>query len=435
MNMKQLATQAGFKQVMGSETTGYVFLSEMTDGRAGRRIYIRPELAPKFAALVSESRENFVLHQLLQLRALAGGLTSYSNQSDASEHKTQIGDVTVTYRISQELRDGMQPGVFISDVNGPLFGRGNLPGLYKVIRRGKNWQIEDQGNAPSSIDTTNASINGLADNLRQAAAETMPPMVENAYGQAGANQTQLYNEGFTHFYYPQSIKINDGEWKTPEQKQSNHQHCASKLARALVDAQNRSRKVQWTIHGAGSNLLKSALQQLQDKKLDQHEVMLMAPGPIVDLLPLMQRTGMNLHSDIMKYSEAEISVSKSRNTLWDASKIASQLRRFGRQHEQKADLIQHQVWKNGFIFVGKTLVNLATLGGSTIAQQALTLPNHGFRNSLASIGKVADNRVNPHLNPHLSRDEMNVQAAKQAGGLANSYKVTFKELIKKVRSA
>ncbi|WP_347330590.1 hypothetical protein [Marinimicrobium locisalis] len=432
MNMKQLATQAGFKQVLGTETSGYVFLSEMSDGRAGRRIYIQADLAPKFAAIVSESRENFVLHQLLQLRALAGGLTSYSNQADASLHKTQLGDVTVTYTISQQLSDGMQPGVFITDVDGPLFGKGNLPGLYKVERKRNEWLIDTA--ELSAIETTNASINGLTDNLQRAAEEIMPPMVEDAYGQAGASQTQLYNEGFTHFYYPQSIKISGGEWKTPEQKQTNHQHCARKLARALLDAQSRNRKVQWTIHGAGSNLLKTALQQLQGKKLDQHEVMLMAPGPIADLLPLMQRTGMSLHSQIMKYSDAEVSANKSQNTFWDAAKIASHVRQFGQKHEQQADLLEYQQKRRPLGLVGKA-IGLMTPGPGTVAQMGLGAFNHGIRNGAASLGNVTDKRVNPHLNPHLSRSAMNIQAAKQAGGVANSYRVTFKELIKKVRSA
>ncbi len=76
-----------------------------------------------------------------------------------------------------------------------------------------------------------------------------------------------------------------------------------------------------------------------------------------------------------------------------------------------------------------------TPGPGTVAQMGLGAFNHGIRNGAASLGNVTDKRVTPHLNPHLSRTAMNIQAAKQSGGVSNSYKVTFKELIKKVRNA
>lgn len=434
MSIKEQAVDAGFKQVLGTEQTGYVFLSEMTDGRAGRRLYIKGNLAPKFSAMVAESRQNYVLSQLVQLRALAGGNTSYSNVSDATQHKTQLGDIAVTYSITQEITNGLQPGVFITDIEFGLFGKGNLPGLYRVTRDDDRWKVNVQ-NETDQIQSLNASINGLSNSLEQAAEDIMPPMVEYTYGHSGLNQKYLYKEGFTHFYYPQSIKVDGKQWKTPEQKQTNHKQCAAKLARALRQAQSRGKKVQWTIHGTGSNLLKSALQMLDGANLDKHEVMFMAPDELNGLLPMMQRAGMNLHKDVMKYSEAEVSTSKFKNTQWNAGQIASEIRQFGSRYRASADLLEAKALKTGSSAFFNFLITSYNLGWGTAAQTAVKMTNHGIRNAAASMGKVTDQRVNPHLNPQMCQAGFNDHAKRQSGGTAGAYKATFKELVKKVRSA
>ncbi len=345
-----------------------------------------------------------MIHQLSQVRALAGMGSAYTNVHDPRVHKTRCGDMDVTYIIHQNPVGDISPRVYITDIDVGLFGTGNRPGCYPVDRKGNRWDGDDK--PVEKIETRNAAINGLADGLERA-GRIMPPMVERAYGQLGANRETLHNEGFTLLYNPQAIMIDGKQWKTPEQKRTNSKTVAQKLARQLKTAQKTGHDVQWTIHGNGRLVLQKALELMPGQTLDRHTLMFMAPeGRLDQILPLARRAKMKLHDEVMLYSDHETSLSKFNNTVGHARQVGAEIAAFGGEYSRKGMAIA----SHGRNALHSTLLSSAFLGlslGAGLTKTAVSfaipaiLPEqrHQLRNRLASLLRLNDDRLTPTRAP------------------------------------
>lgn len=437
MDLTQKIRRNGFERIIGNDASGYILLTESTDGRSGRKIFINASLVPKFRALVEDSRDDYILSRLSQLKALAGSGSAFSNQQDPKQHKTQCGDLLVSYTLLPSRVKTAEAGVYITDLDYGLFGRSNQPGAYRVTGGQGRWIVES---GPSSdIDTVNAAINGPAEDIRKAATKIMPGMVTWAYGQSGLNERLLEDQGYTLFYNPQSIRIDGETWKTPEQKNSNRRVTAAKLATALRQAQQRGRPVQWTIHGNGCALLQDALAQLQGQDLSQHQLMFMAPsGALEQTLRLAQDAKMSLHSEVMKYSELEKSSSRLRNQYTHSDQVAQAVRQFGKKYKDRANEIagegRHTSLKTAWGLAQKAaalLTSPVTLALKVSNPFELREDIDTLRNNLASGLQVEDPTLNPHFHPHLSKTAFNQMVKEKSGGLGKSYGVTFRALLKK----
>ena len=447
MSMHEMAKRGGFKGAIGNESGGYVLLTEQTDGKMGRKIFINAKLAPKFKAMVEESKQNYVLFQLSQLRALSGTGSAFTNIDDPKEHRTKCGDLDVTYVIRQHKVGDDKPGVYITDIDYGLFGAGNTPGTYKVTRDEGEWRLENK--LTDGISTQNAAINGLAKSLPEAAREIMPPMVEYAYGKSGDSKTRLDNEGFTLFYNPQSIMVKGKKWKTPEQKSTNHKLIAKNFAQELVRAQKLGKKVQWTIHGNGSAVLKSALEMLPGQDLSVHEVMFMAPeGRLDKLLPLVGKARMGVHDDGMKYSDAEVSWSKLSNKFLRSDKVAKQFKAIKANANRANEIAaegRNEVLETSYE-IGSSLGELGAALWDFSLHFSVGMVNpfklwtnlHVARNTVASSVGINNSNLNPHQSPHMSTAEFNQHVSSHTGKgnfiskMASSYGTTFKSLLDKI---
>lgn len=290
----------------------------------------------------------------------------------------------------------------------------------------------------------------MTNNLQDAAEEIMPPMVEYAYGrtevEGSQDQKHLTDEGFTQFYNPQSIMIDNEEFKTPDQKKTNHIAIAQMLSQELQKAQQRGKPVQWTVHGNGTEVLRSSLEMLPGKDLSLHTVMFMAPeGELDKTLRLMAKANMGVHGGVMKYSDDEISKSRLRNQYTKSDKVADALREFDNKIlDQSADRIETEGKKATSDFAYNTTKTAAGIAlgpilvGVKIAINTLAGNpyNHAdniekYRNKLNSVFNVDNTDLNPHCHPHLSRNEFNKHVKDKSGGFGGSLKITFKTLLTK----
>jgi hypothetical protein len=436
-DFKNAANLAGFSKILGAPSDQFILLDRDTDGRAGRPIFINGALASKFDSFGSVSDMTYTFERLKQLRALAGGMNSYSNVNDAMEHMRIVGRAKVTYKLIQNTNEpGKKPGVYITDVDLASFSDGEA-GVYKVNRVGDVWKSETK--RQKTITSRFAAINGLCNGIRQAATEIMPPLLAHAYRDKKW-QGNLNSEGFDLFYNPPSLHDNGKQWKTPAQKRVTKEVTAKRLADALVDSQRRKQPVQWVIHGNGTKVMKEALERLSGADLSGHTVLFMAPTlAVADILPLARHCKMQLHDSVMQIHDDD-DVSKAAQ-FGSGAKLERELKAFGL--EDKGALLRGRIRKDTLeavaglggagslgLGVGTFLTTGAFSAGAALgAAPFLIYQAQSIRNRLAT--PLTNPAYNPHLNPHMSVEELNLAAKKASGSLAKTFVDVVKARIKR----
>lgn len=420
--VKSRGIAAGFSRVLGTANSQFVLLSRETDGSIGRRIFINSDLAPKFVALVAKEQEDTIMAQLKQLRAIAGLGNAYSNRADAFEHMHLFGNLKVGYKILQLGGGRERAGVYITDVDFADFAEGNRPGVYRVEYTRRKWKLS--GGRPeglTTIDTTNAAVNGPCESRRRAATDIMPDMVLTAYGDR-KGKGAIHDEGYSLFYNPQGLVSGGKEWRTPEQKLVNSGHAAALLGNALLEAQQRKHKVQWTVHGNGAKLFGDALRRLGEENLDCHEVIFLAPSDDANLpgiLGQMRRANMRLHEEVMRFQTDDWS--SSQNRVFRTLQIKNEVEQFGESYKTAAATIQ-----------GRGLGGLGIAGGllakAGLLNPMILLSYKSIRNMTLQRRSVMDPNVNPHFHPFKDAAQFNAHADAHSAN-----RVFFSEILKKIR--
>ena len=437
LNIQKAANLAGFSKILGAPADQFILFDRDTDGRVGRRIFINMNLVEKFTGMSDQHNINYSFQKIKQLSALAGGIKSYSNVADASEHMQILGRAKVTYKIIQYTNNPeKQPGIYITDLDLADFSDGNA-GIYQVKNSSRDkdrWKISKEPSLEITSDF--AAINGLCENLTQAGSQIIPPMIEASYSDLG-----LKPNSFDLFYNPSYLYNKKKKWTTPEQKAVTNEITAARLAHAMNTSQKKGLSVKWVVHGDGIKVLETALLKLDGRDLSNHTLLFMAPTEAVaNILPITRRSNIKLHDAVMKIHDHDGLSKKAQ--LGTGSRLASELKQYGM--DDRAELLKVQVRRNART-AAKELVGAATFGASigalilapaipalTVAagvSAAFTAANaadtaQGFRNRLSTA--LTDHSLNPHLNPQKSVDELNLAAKKSSGSLA----MTFVDVIK-----
>lgn len=434
---KSLAALSGFSKVLGNDASQFILLDRDTDGTAGRPIYIKGALASKFTGLTT-TNANTVFAKIKQLRATAGGVGAYSNANNVLEHMTVVGSVGVRYKMVQSTGSPKRkPGVYITDLDVGNFADGD-PGLYKVVKGRDRWSI---GKEPiENIKTDFAAINGLCKNLQHAAVELLPDMFDSVY-----DGDDVAGKGYTLCYNPPSLYHRDMLWRSPTQKKTNKHVVAMHLKEALLDAQSRKQKVQWVVHSDGAHVLHDALNLVGGRDLSCHTMIFLAPTKDVStVLPLVRKTKINLHSDVMRVQDDDW---RSRKTQMGSGKRLKQELNQMPGFSDRAELLRkqanrdrHSVVSNvvkgatltaaiGSFFLSPVVTAAAVAGVAWQAYGAVQNDQHqSVRNKMASNTK--NHGLNPHFHPSKTKDEMNLHAKKHSGSVAKTFRDLVRELAK-----
>lgn len=434
---KSLAALSGFSKVLGNDASQFILLDRDTDGTAGRPIYIKGALASKFTGLTT-TNANTVFAKIKQLRATAGGIGAYSNTNNALEHMTVVGAVGVRYKMVQSTGSPKRkPGVYITDLDVGNFADGD-PGLYKVSRGQRTWEV--QVRPVPTIQTDFAAINGLCDGLKDAGEVILPNMLEGVYS-AG----NVAGKGYTLCYNPPSLYHRNQFWRSPTQKKTNKHVVAMHLKEALLDAQSRKQKVQWVVHSDGAHVLHDALNLVGGRDLSCHTMIFLAPTKDVSaVLPMVRKTKINLHSDVMKVQDDDWRSKKAQ--MGSGKKLEQELNQmpgFSDRAEilrKQANRDRHNVIANfvkgasvtaavGSFFLSPVVTAAAVAGVAWQAYGAVQNDQHqSMRNKMASSTK--NHGLNPHFHPLKSSDEMNQHAKKHSGTVSKTFRDLVRELTK-----
>ena len=141
----------------------------------------------------------------------------------------------MTYEIHQSSPDDPYGGIRITDIDIADFARDREPGYYHVQRQNNKWSSNDKPS--SAISTNKVAINGKVESHRGTVEKLIPEMIEKAYG-------DIDTQGFDFFYQPKPLLHRGLRFKTPTQKQTNIFVASDRLARGLLQAQNRGQTVQ-----------------------------------------------------------------------------------------------------------------------------------------------------------------------------------------------
>ncbi|ABC27311.1 hypothetical protein HCH_00400 [Hahella chejuensis KCTC 2396] len=432
----------GFKRSYGNAASGYMLMFDGVGNESGRKIYVPGgEVGRRFAYLLTVGgKENLVLSRLSRLRSCAGGFQSYSNKRNAFEHVDLVENLRISYVIRQDSVGGLSPGVYITDVELVEHAEGHQPGFYHVRYRRDQWHLSP---SPSNhLLNKYAAINGHCDNLKEAATNIMPPIIEDAY--SGSTDT-LESNGYTIAYNPPPLYRGGTEWTTPEQKQTSANFTATMLAQGIYKAQKIGREINWTITGNGSELMLAALRQLPpDLQLDKHTVFIGAPGMAANPLLLeMQRRGMSLAKDVTKTQTDDWTCVRSK--MLEQFKTAGILEQWGGAPAEVAEKIRVQAridgawgfgltasafgtgFKIGSIAMGAPIIS--TFGGAaavTVTAIGVLFGASKIRNIIANSSKSTV--LNPHYHPTKSNVDFNTQVIKQSGGYKESFMALMREM-------
>ncbi len=459
---KQRAKLAGFSKLLGTDKKSFILLSDKTDGRAGRCVYINSKLSETFLNIVSKDKHNLFLTRMEQLSSTAGGLQSYSNVKSAFEHFSTIHNLQVGYKIipmtgSKEH----QPGVYITSIKISRI-RGQQPGFYDVNYRGDEWMVNSTG-VKEEINSSYAAINGLTKDLEMAAGKIMPSLIEKAYSNRKWGTESVTSTGYSLLYNPPALYDDDKEWKTPAHKLQGKNFTANLLSQAMINSQRNKKKVKWVVHGDGAKIFHQAIQKLNGKNLDGHTVLFAAPSEdMTKILPLMRQSKMNLHDDVMVYQGDDWSHSKNRTS----KAVGQEVSKFGGDFANKGKFMQDDAGKTKNDFRGKILgaaglsdlitkagtgfglttaagtiagasgaplLTAAAVAGAAYAGakafvdiKGMQYTSQSLRNS--SMQNVVDPALNPHLNPYATRAEMNAAFKQHSGGRLKTFATIIKNL-------
>ncbi len=452
---KQKAKLAGFSKLLGTDKNSFILLSDKTDGRAGRYVYINADLSEIFLNIVSKDKHNLFLNRMEQLCSTAGGMQSYSNLKSAFEHFSTILGLQIGYKIIPMTGSkGHKPGVYITSMKASQLN-GQQPGFYDVKQVGSRWLIKP-GPPKEIIDGGYAAINGLTKDLEMAATEIMPNMLERAYSDRKWGSESVNTSGYSLLYNPPSLYDEQKEWKTPANKVQGKNFTANLLSQAMIQAQQSGKKVKWVVHGDGAKIFHQAIQRVQGKDMSNHTFLFAAPSEdMTKILPLMRQSKMKLHDDVMVYQDDDWTHSKNRTS----KKVGQEVSEFGGEFSAKGSKMQDKAGKSRYdLNVGKRLgaanfgygaaATAATAIGAGIpaltaaavtagvfiaAKTAVGIPGMIYNSqSLRNIAmdKVVNPDLNPHLNPYANREDMNALFKQHSGGKFKTFATIIKSLAK-----
>lgn len=435
--LNNAAKNAGFSKGIQKAGNQYVLLDKDTDGRVGRAIFIKSDLIHKFSGFDSQADLDEAFSRIKQLRATAGGIDSFTNVANPKEHMGIIGRAKIKYKIFQYASgEAKTPGVYITDVDLADFSKGSDPGIYDVKRdRSNKWNVKNK--VCRHLNNEYAAVNGLCENLPQAAEKIIPPMLVNAYSNKDAH-TKIDN--YSIFYNPPYLLSGSTQWKTPAQKTTTLEIASARLQYALKKATEEKKKISWVIHGSGIDVFHKAINGIKQTNLSNHTVIFMAPtSPVADVLPAIRSTNIQLHSNVIKIHPHD---QKSREAqLMSGDSLKQQLEAMGHRDE---GILLHRERRQDLVNMASSVSGVATMG---IGGVALTLPATGFGIAALAIGGIlsvhkgiqtahmarnisanglTNEAFNPHLNPHMTVAELNLTAEKASGSLAK----TFYDVIK-----
>ena len=443
---KNLAKQHGFSKVLGSDKRRFVLLDRDTDGRSGKAIFINADLAQKFFAIGEQDIE-MVFARLKQLRALASGLNSSSNAQDAADYFTPMGSVGVRYKVFLATGDSsMRPGVYITDIELGSFGS-ESPGLYKVTKGRDEWLIDKR--PVDAVDTELAAVNGLCDDIQQAATKLMPDMLKNAYseGELGGSYTLCYN--------PPSVYRWGRIWKSRQQESNNSNILVQHLSQALVNAQRKNKKVKWVVHGDGIKLFHKALESLPGETLNQHSVIFLAPTQALSgTLALVAARQMGVHKDVMKIGKDDFASRKHQmrdgkaveNVLKEMPSFSNGLQGSKMAMDAERDFVK---FSGLFLSVGagvvgagaflvapalpavSTVLNMvAGAGALKVATSALKAYHQAQTMRNLAVNHTTDANLNPHFHPFKDETAMHAHALSHSGSMGKTFRDAIKAIIK-----
>ncbi len=431
-------TQAGLR-LHNNGGGGYLIFDRDTQGKNGRKILIHKSLAKKFAALVDDSAKGqLVIQGIKQLRAKAGGMSSFSSLNKAASHMSVVGHLLVSYDIVQAGSGQRSSVIQINNIELSNYGKEREAGLYYMKSVETDRWRTDNDTPNKRFHSHYAAVNGLTDRFTQAASGLMPIMVDKAWSPDSFTAYDL-------FYNPKTAQHKGMNWRTPTQKRTNQQTASLRLAKALHDAQKIGQEVQWVVHGNGSKVFSDALKAIPGVKLDKHKVLFAAPTePLGQLLPLVTQAGMTVHDDIMKGHSHDWTSLANRLQL---NGFNTALKDLGPEYAERSEELREEGTTAKLKFAqslsgafasggGITLaltsphIALATMG-STVSGGAVGIAAAGISaialwqkaKSLRNIaGNVTTNaNLNPHMQPFMNPDQFNAQARRQHGNAANTF--------------
>jgi hypothetical protein len=441
------AKQAGFHyKGMTTNNSAYMLLHPSTNGDCGRRVFIASHLSSVFTGMEPDDIDS-VFHELTKLKAIAGNITSFSAKEKAGQHITILGKVQVNYDITQDAVGRKPGGVYINAIELASFKQ-HAAGLYKVAKsRNKRWSIADQ--ASKTIDTKLAAINGLCDDVSQAARRIIPDMLDKAYspGKEGIN---VYTEGeYSLLYNPPEMYYKGRQY---ESTSTNSRVTMNELKKALISAQRNGHKVRWVVHGDGAHVLYNALCSLPARQnLSLHTMMFLNPTEdVAQILPLMRKHQIQLHQDVQKIHESDVLSLKAQMGNHKALKreleqfpdFETKAKALSQQSLHSRDQMADHLISAGLLGSSVTAAATAALGLSVAALPALasagaygayksyrsaTSSAKNYRNMLAT--EITDPDVNPHLTPYQDTADLNTMMSKRFGGLGRSFYSVIKHKI------
>jgi len=421
-NLAKAAQNAGFDRIYGNQGSDLYLLDKDTDGSVGRAIYIKGSLTSKFEGMADDDINN-VFHALKKLRSNAGNINSYSNTQNAEQHFSIFGKSQVTYEIKQHY------GVIITDIDLANF-TDTEAGIYDVLYDDNKFNFNKH--KKNTISKEFIAINGLCDNALQAAETIMPKLIKKAYSSSG-----IESNGYNLFYNPPHLYQKGFKWATPSQKKCTENTTSERLQEAFTSAKNKS--VNWTVHGDGIKVLNRALKGLKGQDFSKHTIMFMAPrGVLSETLPLMRDAKINLHKDIVKANDHDLKsqyyLLKDRNTL------SAEVDKFNNQELSDEGAILQNKIRNKTMGIAFGAIGSAISVATLSLKAAVTFPlkqaytdtpaAHKLRNIMAN--NLTDPSYNPHLNPDLDVDHLNMQALRAAGtnGARGTIGQTFRQVLK-----
>ncbi|WP_370979576.1 hypothetical protein [Agaribacterium sp. ZY112] len=423
----QIAQQAGFSRT-SSTASQFILFDDDTDGRCGRAVYIDSALLNQFSGGSEKGKAElrYVFHRIKQLKAKAGGLSSHFDPANPKQRVSMIGKVKVSYTILQDGHNHGKPsGVYITGLDLARFNDLD-PGLYHVEQDRRDFVLNKK--PQTEIKTTRAAVNGLCEDAEQAASTILPPMIDTAYGdQKWAREAGglAADDSYTLFFNPPQM-YNSGKPLKSQAEGLNQRYAAQSLAKALLRAQAKGKKVQWTVHGDGIHTFHNALKLAGNKDLSCHTAVFLSPNKDVSqILPLMKNTQMAIHDKVFVSHKHDV------NSQAAQSGNGERLRKGLVNMGYDAGKAQDFKTKANERVLGTGQAILGTLGvggaiGAAILAPATAIPTlsvagavgSGFalkgmynkttaaKDMVAARMNSTEREANPHLNPFADEVEM-----------------------------
>ena len=299
----------------------FILFHPNANGDNGRPVFIDPELIVRFMELVDISDalgRDLAGEIITKLKAVAGGSTSDSNLSNASQHRDYFvsQNVYVTYTILQSSPISKKSAVYITDLERALKTEAQGgPGLYNTsysAQRGRDWKPNPS--TDTTMPTTLGAIGALKPNAQ---AETSVDNTAVAFGRylAAKDMKRLGGE-YSLFYTPSYVIDQYGKWIGAAQKTGKEKGSPKALAQLMLNTENNlwsqtTHRYCWYVFGDGAKQLLTALGDYHTQQKyplgRHHEFVFIDPKvPLGQLKSQLQQVGIELTPDMVKLEGADL---------------------------------------------------------------------------------------------------------------------------------